>query len=487
MSLCPEREDFSVYEESIRGNIRNVGTTGEIFRCNKRHECAYGLCTCMKSFFINFAELVAFDLGTGVLPERLPVVSGKKSCGVKKRISSHFTDYSWKNGETDENWEDWSRSLTIDGNSVNLENGQNFGEYESSGDGTDIILKGVTSHEQLGSKNQDSNSTKISKIVFRAEKTVKFEIDACCGNLPDWKPYSTMGGERGCCSVKVFDKQFDTCCGGRVTEIGSCGLDDYKSGIQGRSEVMQYDVLGFDDEEEEEDYDEVDAENDENYENDDNDENLQNVDINMHLDDDFDFSDISDKHSFVAPECITNPSSTVTADQISRFCSEHKGYELALWPERSCSKFVDCTKSILKSCPTGEKFNGTSCTSAMTDYDCGIHFKYNEIPLAFEISQDSQTKYIVLDEHHSAKYFCDKIKPGYFSSFVWLDWTCQKYVECYGDDHSAILSCDEGEIYNGVVRACVKSTSRRGQQCGEMFVEEHHFGQYQPVWQKGCL
>ena len=166
---------------------------------------------------------------------RSPVLSGKKSCGVKKELTSHFSDYSFQDEEED--WESWSRSLVI-GDSIDNQIYENSGDQDTSS--PEFILKGVTNSDIKQAAAANNNSSKINKAsLFSKDRVKKFKIDACCGTLPDWKPYSTMKGERGCCAAKVYDKQFDTCCGGRVTEIGSCGLEEDKIDIQARSGDMR--------------------------------------------------------------------------------------------------------------------------------------------------------------------------------------------------------------------------------------------------------
>ena len=49
--------------------------------------------------------------------------------------------------------------------------------------------------------------------------------------------------------------------------------------------------------------------------------------------------------------------------------------------------------------------------------------------MAFDVGNG---QYAVLDEYQGAQFFCDSMKAGYFSDFLWTDWTCQKYVSCMG-------------------------------------------------------
>jgi len=47
--------------------------------------------------------------------------------------------------------------------------------------------------------------------------------DACCGVHPNWFPYNTQSGERGCCSGKTFNKNTLQCCenDGQIMGVGA--------------------------------------------------------------------------------------------------------------------------------------------------------------------------------------------------------------------------------------------------------------------------
>lgn len=70
------------------------------------------------------------------------------------------------------------------------------------------------------------------------------ELDACCGEAPNWFPYSTQGGSKKCCQTShkftVYDSMIKSCCNGRITDIGECQGED--EGIFNHPGLRKYDT-----------------------------------------------------------------------------------------------------------------------------------------------------------------------------------------------------------------------------------------------------